>query len=380
LEALKHENEPIPPPLFVVLGYTVRQETSITIQSDETAWNPDMSTLYLVQQGTTLRKEQERFVLQAPKGQKTETEIPIREAERILVFGNIQLTTAAISTCLEMQIPVIFLTQSGEYKGHLWSAESADLVIQTAQFQRQQDESFKLAIAREIVCGKLRNSKQLLARLNYKRQLPEVVTAIDRLNQAIESVNLPENTATLEQIRGYEGAGAAQYFAALGKLFVNPGFTLTERAFHPPTDPMNSLLSFGYTLLYNNVFSLLLAEGLMPYLGNLHGAERPKAYLAFDLMEEFRSPIVDTMVIRIVNQKVLKPTDFSWPTETGGVYLTEPARRIFLKWFENRICATTSHPDVKGQVSYRRAIQLQVQRYVKALLGSSPYEAFQRGS
>jgi len=74
--------------------------------------------------------------------------VPIREVKQILVFGNIQLTTAVISTCLEMQIPVVFLTQSGEYKGHLWSAESADLVIQTAQFQRQQDESFKLAMAR----------------------------------------------------------------------------------------------------------------------------------------------------------------------------------------------------------------------------------------
>jgi CRISPR-associated protein Cas1 len=193
-----------------------------------------------------------------------------------------------------------------------------------------------------------------------------------------EAVSQVDNTPTLDTIRGYEGAGAARYFAALNQLIVNPGFSLTERAFHPPTDPMNSLLSFGYTLLFNNVFSLLLAEGLNPYLGNLHGAERPKAYLAFDLMEEFRSPIVDTFVMKLVNRKILSPTDFTFPSQAGGVYLEEAGRRIFLKHFEVRISEKTSHPDVKEQVSYRRAMQLQIQRYARSLLGNAPYQAFLR--
>lgn len=377
VKALKLKGKPIPPPLFVVLGYGVRTETAIPIDSDEISWKPDMSTLYLVQQGTTLRKEQARFVVNDKTGSEP-LEVPIREVERILVFGHVQLTTQVISSCLELQIPVIFLTQAGEYKGHLWSAESADLMVETAQFQRRQEESFRLAMAREIVQGKIWNSKQLLLRLNRKRQLPEVAEAIVKLNQDLEAVGQPENTATLDQIRGYEGTAAARYFPALGKLIVNPGFSLTGRNFYPPKDPMNSLLSFGYTLLYNNVLSLLLSEGLNPYLGNLHGAERPKAYLAFDLMEEFRSPIVDTLVIKLVNQKVLKPTDFTWPNAEGGIYLNEAARRVFLKRFEDRICSPTSHPDVQSQVSYRRAIQLQIQRYVKATLGNVPYQSFRR--
>ena len=126
------------------------------------------------------------------------------------------------------------------------------------------------------------------------------------------------------------------------------------------------------------MFSLVLAEGLNPHLGNLHGAERPKAYLAFDLMEEFRSPVVDTLVLQLINQKVIKPSDFTWPQDNGGVYLNEGAKRIFLKQFEARIVCKTTHPDVKEQVSYRRAIHLQIQRYIKALLGNAPYQAFRR--
>jgi CRISP-associated protein Cas1 len=378
--ALKEKQEPIPPPLFVVLGYGVRSPTSVVISSDETTWEADMATLYLVQQGTTVKLAQERFVIQVPQGIKQEVnpEIPIREVERILVFGNVQLTTQVISTCLELQIPVIFLTQLGEYKGHLWSSESTDLLIETAQFERQKDEGFRLAIARSMVQGKLWNSKQLLLRLNRKKLLPEVAEAIGRLDEYRLAVEIAGNTGTVDQVRGYEGAGAALYFPALGRLVNSPGFSLTGRSFHPPQDPVNSLLSFGYTLLLNNVFSLLLAEGLNPYLGHLHGAERQKAYLAFDVMEEFRSPIVDSLVMKLVNQKVLKPTDFTYPNAKGGIYLEEPARRVFLKAFEARICEKVSHPDVQEPVSYRRAIQLQVKRYVKALLGNVAYEPFHR--
>ena len=378
--ALKDKQAPIPPPLFVVLGYGVRSPISVVISSDETTWEIDMATLYLVQQGTTVKLMQERFVIQAPQGARQEAipEIPIREVERILVFGNVQLTTQVISTCLELQIPVIFLTQLGEYKGHLWSSEATDLLIETAQFERQKDDGFQLAIARSMVQGKLWNSKQLLLRLNRKRLLPEVAEAITKLDDYRAAVGVAGNTVTMDQVRGYEGAGAALYFPALGRLVSSPGFSLTGRTFHPPQDPMNSLLSFGYTLLLNNVFSLLLAEGLNPYLGSLHGAERQKAYLAFDAMEEFRSPIVDTLVMKLVNQKILKPTDFTYPNAKGGIYLEEPARRIFLKAFEARICEKVAHPDVQEPVSYRRVIQLQVKRYVRALLGNEPYEPFRR--
>jgi CRISP-associated protein Cas1 len=165
----------------------------------------------------------------------------------------------------------------------------------------------------------------------------------------------------------------------LGRLIVHPDFSFTTRCFHPPTDPVNSLLSFGYTLLMNNVFSLLLVEGVCPYLGHLHGTDRTRQDLALDLMEEFRSVIVDTMVMKLINQRILRPTDFSWPTAEGGVYLTDPARRVFLKQFEDRMSASVSHPDVKSGVTYRRAIQLQIRRYVKALLGDGVvYEAFRR--
>jgi CRISP-associated protein Cas1 len=378
IEELKAAKQPIPPPLFVALGYRVRAEKPVAITSTESMWSEEMATLYLVHQGSTLCKEQGRFVVEGEQA----VEIPIVEVERILVLGRIQLTIAAIETCLQEQIPVVFCSQSGDYKGHLWSAEFCDLEAEAAQFQRRQDEAFRFAMAQHVILGKLANARHLLLRLNRKHQLAEVAQGIDELSQDLESVRGLEQKAdhpvTLDQLRGHEGAAAVRYFAALGQLITHEGFSLTGRTRRPPKDPVNSLLSFGYTLLYNNVLSLILAEGLNPYLGNLHGSDRKEAFLAFDLMEEFRSPIVDTLVMRLVNQKILRPTDFTWFNPEGGVYLADTARRVFLKHFEERISGYITHPDVTQPVSYRRVIQLQIQRYKRTLLEGLPYESFRR--
>jgi CRISPR-associated protein Cas1 len=373
LEALKSSSQPIPPPLFVVLGYSLRETKPVKIESDEAIWATGMSTLYLVQQGATLRKEQGRFLVQPLK--ESAVEIPIAEVELVLVFGNIQLTTSAITACLDAKIPVIFLTQMGEYKGQLWNSEFCDLLSEEAQWQKRLDAAFQLETARAIVWGKLMNSKQLLLRLNRKRQLEDVTTAIVGISSDIESV---EKAETLESLRGYEGIAANRYFAVFGLLITNEGFSLTGRNRRPPKDPVNSLLSFGYTLLYNNVLSLILAEGLNPYLGNLHRSDRKETHLAFDLMEEFRSPVVDTLVMNLINKKILRPTDFTYPDKDGGIYLADVARRVFLKHFEERISLQIAYADLKEKISYRRAIQHQIWRYRSALLSEAPYEAFRR--
>jgi CRISP-associated protein Cas1 len=382
LESLQSSNQPIPPPLFVLLGYQVREPVPIKITSSETSWTAGMTTLYLVQQGATLRKEQGRFVIKAPaKNQAIEvSEIPIAEVERVLVFGSVQLSTTAIGTCLSEQIPVVFLSQVGEYKGHLWSAEHGDLSLEAAQFRQFENAEFQFQMAQSLIAGKLWNSKQLLLKLGRQRDSPELRTAIKGIDRDLSAVRSAPSTTNIDTLRGFEGSSANRYFKALGQLITNPGFSFTDRNRRPPKDPVNSLLSFGYTLLFNNVMSLLLAEGLQPYLGNLHRSSRKHPHLASDLMEEFRSPIVDTLVLKLINQKILRPTDFTFPDQEGGIYLEDTPRKLFLKHFEERISATAWHQPVGQSVSYRRIIQLQVQCYKKAVLGEASYESFRRST
>jgi CRISP-associated protein Cas1 len=331
-----------------------------------------MATIYLTEQGTSLYKSHLRFIVQVSSTEKLE--IPIREVERILVFGNIQLTTQAINACLEAEIMVLFLSPNGQYRGHLWSCHGTNLTNELTQFERRNESDFQLNVCRAIVFGKLSNSKQLLLRLNRKRKVAEVAQAIAGITSDIQAL---AGVDDVDRLRGYEGIGAARYFPAFGQLIANSNFQFAHRFRQPPTDPVNSLLSFGYTLLFNNVLSLIIAEGLSPYLGNFHYGEHKKPYLAFDLMEEFRSPIVDSLVLRAINNSCFKPNDFEKSSD-GGVYLNGAARRTFLKQFETQMNTEVSHLDLQSPVSYRQAIQLQIRRYKRTLLSLSPYEPFFR--
>ncbi|GAA6622219.1 CRISPR-associated endonuclease Cas1 [Scytonema sp. NUACC26] len=332
-----------------------------------------MAAIYLIEQGTSIYKDYQRFVIHV--SEKPKLEIPIREVEQIMIFGNIQLSTPVINACLQEKIAVLFLNQSGQYHGHLASEESTNLDNHLVQMERRNNNEFQFYVSKAIVYGKLINSKQLLMRFNRRRKIAAVEKAIYGISQDIDSLNLVDD---LDSLRGYEGITAARYFPAFGELITNPHFEFSIRNRQPPTDPINSLLSFGYTLLFNNVLSFIIAEGLSPYIGNFHYGERQKPYLAFDLMEEFRSVIVDSLVLKIVNNVVFKTQDFDILSSTGGVYLNQSSRRIFLKQFEARMNEETSHPDLQSQVTYRHAIQLQVRRYKRHLLSEIPYEAFLR--
>jgi CRISPR-associated protein Cas1 len=354
-------------------NYQNLEKTSVSRTTQKNVWNQAMATLYLVEQGTSLFKEQFRFIIHVPEKEKIE--VPIRDVERILLFGNINLSTPAIATCLESQINVLFLSPSGRYKGHLWSKESSNLNIELLQFQYHSNYQFQFNTSKAIVFGKLMNSKQLLLRLNRKRKLITVDRAISGINcdlQALESVD------ALDSLRGYEGVSAARYFPAFGQLITSSEFEFSQRHRQPPTDPVNALLSFGYTLLFNNVLSLIIAEGLSPYLGNFHYGEKKKPYLAFDLMEEFRSPIVDSLILTLINKSVLKSKHFEESEGEQAIYLTESGRRIFLNQFENRMNEKITHPEISCQLSYREAIQLQIRLYKRSLLSSMPYQSFLR--
>lgn len=144
-----------------------------------------------------------------------------------------------------------------------------------------------------------------------------------------------EGTA-LETILGMEGAGSATYFHCFGKLLSNPAqWPFPGRVKRPPTDPLNSLLSFGYALLTGKVASMVQLVGLDHYVGYLHGAVYGRPALALDLMEEFRPIIVDSVVLTMLNKRMLTPNDFV--VELGAYRLNDERRKVFFTQFEERL-------------------------------------------
>lgn len=332
--------------------------------------DPFMRTLYLQQQGSVLSKEQERLIVSFDK--EVITEIPILKVEQVIIFGNIQLTTQAMQACLIRGIPITFLTGYGRYYGRLENPSFTNVSLHHQQFVTAHQEGFSLTTAKTIVLSKLRNSRALLMRNQRSQDKQDDVTLNRAIMGLLETIEGVQNAKTLEEVRGYEGIGAKYYFSGFTQLIREP-FKFSERKRQPPPDPVNSLLSFGYTLLFHNLYALLRLQHLNPYVGHLHAIRHGHPALASDLMEEFRAPIVDGLVLYLLNKNILTMNDFQLPLGKGGMCkIKDEARRTFLHHFEQRMQTVIRHPTTGYQVAWRRAMQLQVQLYAQYIKGEKP--------
>src|SRR6266571_6657998 len=184
-----------------------------------------------------------------------------------------------------------------------------------------------------------------------------------------------EGTA-LETILGMEGAGSVAYFRCFGKFLSDPRqWPFPGRVKRPPTDPVNSLLSFGYSLLTNKVASAVQLVGFDHFVGYLHSSFYGRPALALDIMEEFRPVIVDSVVLTLLNNRMVTPDDFV--IELGAYRLKDERRKVFFTKLEERLNEEVTHPIFGYKATYRRCIELQARLLAKCVTGEiDEYQPF----
>lgn len=325
-------------------------------------------TLYLHEQGCTLSKEGGRFFV--TKGETILLEIPIIRISHIIIFGNCLITPAVYQTCLINNIPIALLSSRGRYYGTIDSYVNRNTELEKIQFLRSLDKSFSLAFAINQVKIKIHNSRVLLQRHNKKIKSSEINSVLDRTKNVLQSI---DSVSSVEQLRGIEGNAASEYFQNFGTLF-NPdtGFYSANfsRVRRPPTDQVNSLLSFGYTLLGFNLFSFLDAYGLNPYIGFYHVDRQGHPTLVSDIIEEFRH-VIDSLVLYVINRKILKKSDFYFLKEPSSpCMLTKRGREEYLRQFEIKMHQVTTHSPSGAKVNYRKCLQLQAIQLANYLKGN----------
>lgn len=352
-----------------------------------------MSALVLTEPGTRVCIDGERFVVK--RGDAAARHIRVGEVSEMLLFGGIEITHRATTTCLKKSIDVVFFSAGGRFQGRLVGADPGNAALRVAQYRTSTDPESSAAFAKAIVRGKILNQRALLLRAQRTLRDPGITSALAHLRRLAIDV---EQSKDVDAIRGFEGAAAASYFSTFPALIKNPVFSFTKRVARPPTDPMNAMLSFGYTLLGTIVESAVAAAGLDTGLGFLHVPSRARASLALDLLEEFRPVVVDTLVFRLVNRRQVAPTDFECPDDRAtveadalglaeldpsatvgrAVYLSATGRNVFLPAFFARIRESLYYPPFDGSHSIRDIIQQQAHALARAIDGrASTYAPFE---
>ncbi len=328
-----------------------------------------MSAVYITEQGAVVHQSSRQLVV--TKDKEKLLHIPLIKIDSLLLFGNVQLTTQAVKTLLKEGIDVAFLSQRGRLYGRLVPSGSRNIIIRMAQYERFHDYEFQLETARAIVKSKIRNGRAFI--LYYQKNHPQIDFSgeLKTISQVLKKL---DSKTTVNSLMGSEGIATATYFRAYGRMFTQE-LRFAVRTRRPPKDPVNALLSLGYTMLTNEIVSLISAHGMDPYIGFLHSIDYGRPSLALDIVEEFRHPFIDRFTLNLINKNILSKNDFR-PVESKGVYLTEDALKKFFKQYSKRISEPMLLQDEDKKLTFRELIKRQVRSMIKTIKMKKPYNPF----
>jgi len=321
--------------------------------------------LFITEQNSYLSVEGNRLNVKVDKQSKLD--LPLINIRQIVLFGNIGISPVAINRCLNENIIISFLSMRGKFIGQIVPPYHNDSKIITMQIKRSEDLGFKTNLSRRIVDAKIRNSISIISK-RYKKQF-SLEEDINSLQNILERLN---RTDSIKEILGYEGSSARIYFGMLSKI-LNKEYGFDGRTKNPPMDPVNSMLSFSYTLLHTICYSMLVISGLNPNIGFFHEQRFGHPTLASDIMKELRAYVCDRLVIRLVNQGYFKKDSFTY-TDKGVFFKDDSLKRFLKEWASN----LDNEVEIDNAINTNiwRLIEVQTEKIKRSIISGEQYKPF----
>jgi len=321
-----------------------------------------MPTLYVTEPGARIEKEYHRILVTSADDEVLFS-VPLVHVTDVVIVGSVGITTQAMLSLLDAGVSFSIISASGKLRGRLVPPSEGNIFLRRQQYTRAADPVFCLEIARAIALGKLRNQRALARRIcRSHTDIPP--HQIERITLAIREA---ENEQVMDGLRGQEGMGAKAYFGIF-RAALRADWDFERRSRRPPADPANALLSLGYSLLTQNMMTALEVVGLDPYDGFFHADVYGRPALALDLVEEFRALIVDSVVLTIINKRILTIEDFE-PGPKGGFYLKPRAMKKFLTQYNARLQTTAIHPLAGRAITYQKCFEAQAWQLRRVIEG-----------
>ncbi len=293
------------------------------------------------------------------------------DTSQLVLMGNVYVTTPCLHELMKRGIPITWHSYGGWFIGHTQGTGHNNVELRTAQYRASFEEHTCLHIARVLIRAKILNARTFLRRNWRGDEKPRELLDGLRLD-----ARKAARAATLQELLGIEGAAAARYFGAFGQMLKRRegegelAFDFHKRNRRPPSDPVNALLSYAYSLLTRSWTVTLSAVGFDPYRGFYHQPRYGRPALALDLMEAYRPLIADSCVVQAINNGEVRPSDFV--SAAGSVNLTSDGRKRSIAAFERRMSHEITHPLFGYKVSYRRLLEIQARLLGRYLLGDIP--------
>ena len=322
-----------------------------------------LNTLFVTSEDVYLSLDGENVV--ANRGGETVARYPLHTLQGIVSFSYSGASPALMGACAKREVSLAFCTPRGRFLARVTGTAQGNVLLRRAQYRAADDPAQSCRIARNMVFGKVYNARWSVERTRRDHALRidgERFSAVSRQLHGL----LPQiaEETSLEGLRGLEGAGAAAYFSVLDDMILQgkETFFFRERTRRLPLDAFNALLSFTYSLLAHDCASALESVGLDAYVGYLHRDRPGRESLALDLMEELRPCFADRFVLTLINNRMIKLSDFR-RQESGAVLLTDAGRKAFLQKWQERKKELITHPFLEekmpwGLIPYTQSLLL----------------------
>lgn len=335
-----------------------------------------LNTLFVTLEGAYLRKD--GAAVEVRHEQQTKLRVPLHNLDGIVCFGwDCSASAALMGACADADVALSFHTPHGKFLAAGRGFTSGNIHLRRAQYRAADQIDATLAIARNMVGAKISNCRQVLRRAARDHGEKDATRAqiLSKASDDLERrIRYATEAVDLDSLRGVEGDAAAIYFNAFPHLLTHKTFSMSGRNRRPPTDPINALLSFLYSLLTHDCRSALESCGLDPQCGFLHRDRPGRPSLALDLMEEFRPIFADRAALTLINRQQIKERDFE-TKENGAVYLKEDARKTVLQHWQERKATEIVHPLLEEKVTVGLLPHLQARllaRHLRSDLDAYP--------
>jgi len=327
-----------------------------------------LNTLFVTVDGARLSKEGETVVVTLEKEKRAQ--VPLRHLSGIVCLARTFVTPELMADCAEGGVYVSFFGYNGRFLARVEGVPGGNVLLRRQQFRAADDAARTLGLARAMVIGKVANARQFLLHARRDAEESRQAALAETCHVLGNHLRALEHAETLDIVRGLEGVAAKDYFSALPLLLKREEgtFAFDGRTRRPPRDPFNALLSFGYALLMQDCAGAAAGVGLDPAVGFLHEERPGRLSLALDLMEELRVPVVDRLVVSLINRAQVGPGDFRRES-AGAVLLTDVGRKTFLVAYQQAKQAEVRHPFLQQGTSWGQVPHLQALLLARAVRG-----------
>lgn len=328
-----------------------------------------LNTLYVMTPESYLRLDHETVKVEAEG--TTKLQVPLHHLGALFCFGNVMMSPALIHRCAEDGRSVVLFDQNGRFKARVEGPVSGNVLLRCAQHEARANTGRTLSIARNLVGGKVQNTRQVALRAAREATSPEEAAALTGVTDTLAGVlKRLEVAEEIEVVRGLEGEAARTYFDTFGYMVREDRatFHFNGRNRRPPRDPVNALLSFVYALLLNDCVAAAEGVGLDPQMGFLHTVRPGRPSLALDLIEELRSVLADRLVLTLINRRQITGKSFM-ERPGGAVYLNEDGRREVVVAYQKRKQEEIQHPLLKEKIPFGLVPHIQARLLARLLRG-----------